>query len=143
MNPFSRALLGIGALFALGGVATAAGMVEVEAFGYAPANRPGTFETFRTIGTADVSAATLTELKEIAPSVRSIEIYCAASPGPRFMQIDGTFWTLNGKSRRPGAFVETSQGKRPVRDTAEGGSPLKDDFKIVGLLIDEAASACR
>lgn len=143
MNRFSSALLGLGALLATGGVASAAGMVEVEAFGYAPANRPGTFETVRTIGTADVSAATLAELKKIAPSVRSIEIYCASSPGPRFMQIDGTFWTLNGKSRRPGAFVETSQGKKPVRDTSEGRSPLGDDYEVVLLLIDEAAAACR
>ncbi len=143
MRGFRQLQMTVAAVLLVSSAATGADMAKVEAFGYAPVNRPGTFETMSSIGATQVSPSTLADLKTIAPSVTTIELYCAASPGPRFMQIDGKFYTLNGKSRRPGAFVETSRGKLPVQDTNEGRSPLGDDYRVLGLLVEEAAGACR
>ncbi len=137
----TRAGVTLAAYLLLASGAASAGAVVVESFGFPYAN--GRFERFTDVTDAEIGEATALRMAERYPEVKEIELFCIGLSGPLLAYIDGTFYALNEKAGRRGAYVTTEAGQADVLDIDKSPSPLAGDFLTILDLTRDAGEACR
>ena len=137
----TRARAILAACFLLSSGAGTAHAVEVESFGFPYAH--GRYERFADVTASQIGDATAGRMKEHYPQVTDIELFCNGLSGPRLAYIDGTFYALNEKAGRRGAYVTTEAGQADVLDIDKSPSPLAGDFLTILALTRDAGEACR
>ena len=113
-------------------------MNRPTSFNYPSVARRGGIVTFDEIRTIKPSPQLVKDIQAAAPGVQEIELYRGAKPGPRFCQIDGTFFRLNGKAKRGLSYVISNKGPMSVHDATEPPSPLAERPDLVRMLVTEA-----
>ncbi|HEV7436574.1 MAG TPA: hypothetical protein VGO22_17165 [Pseudorhizobium sp.] len=128
------------ALVLLAGAEARSAPLVAQSFGFMHA--PGRGEEFTDLGTSPPSADTAAKLQARYPSIGEVQLYCTPFSGPRFAYIDGTFYNLNQKARREGAYVSTSEGRKELLDIDKPPSPIAGDFLLILNLDRDAGEAC-
>lgn len=137
-----RTLLCAGFFFASNAFALAQNAEKVIAFEFFNAGLNAT-ETLRPITGGKVSDDIVTEMSRLEISTKGLAVHCGGNPGPRFVQLEGRFFTLNGKSKRMKAVAITADGmKHPVIDSNDDRSPFSGHFSLVSTLIKDAEQYC-